>query len=90
MGYYRKKPVVVEAHQLTVENYQTLKIWCGSLQGRCAEFGDDGVQITPAYIVIKTLEGQMRANQGEYIIKGLQGEFYPCKEDIFLASYEEV
>lgn len=41
-------------------------------------------------IAIDTLEGTMRADYGDYIIKGVQGELYPCKPDIFLATYEEV
>lgn len=41
-------------------------------------------------IAIDTLEGTMRVDYGDYIIKGIQGEFYPCKPDIFLATYEEV
>ena len=90
MPFFRKKPVMIEAHKLTAQNYQSVKIWCKSLVGRCAEYGDEGKEISPCYIVIKTLEGNMRANQGDYIIKGIHGEFYPCKEEIFLQSYEEV
>lgn len=41
-------------------------------------------------IAIDTLEGTMRVDYGDYIIKGVKGEFYPCKSDIFLATYEEV
>lgn len=41
-------------------------------------------------IAINTLEGTMKAGYGDYIIKGVKGEFYPCKPDIFLATYEEV
>nr|DAI08909.1 MAG TPA: PGDYG protein [Caudoviricetes sp.] len=42
------------------------------------------------YIGISTLEGYMKASFGDYIIKGIKGEFYPCKPDIFIATYEEV
>ena len=42
------------------------------------------------YIEIETLEGIMKANFGDYIIKGIKGEFYPCKPDIFQATYKEV
>lgn len=44
----------------------------------------------PAHIAIDTLEGTMRALPGDYIIRGVQGEFYPCKPDIFAATYDEV
>lgn len=44
----------------------------------------------PVNIAISTLEGLIRASKGDYIIKGIAGEFYPCKPDIFKATYEEV
>jgi len=52
--------------------------------------GDPGIYIDPATgeLVIRTLEGDMRATYGDWIIKGVQGEFYPCKPDIFTATYE--
>jgi len=46
--------------------------------------------ISEQEIAIETLEGEMRATVGDYIIKGVKGEFYPCKPDIFEASYDEV
>ena len=57
-----------------------------------AEFvGDDGGPYTPTtdFYYIETLEGTMRADHGDYIIRGVQGEFYPIKPDIFEATYEE-
>jgi len=42
------------------------------------------------YLLINTLEGQMKANVGDFVIKGIKGEMYPCKADIFLATYDEV
>ena len=56
------------------------------------EPGDPGIYIDPATgeLVIRTLEGDMRASYGDYIIRGVQGEFYPCKPDIFEATYEPV
>lgn len=54
------------------------------------EYVEDGVDVkedAPAYISIMTREGVMRADLGDWIIKGVQGEFYPCKPDIFEASY---
>jgi hypothetical protein len=84
--YFRKKPVVVEAHRVPVEGVRhqarayarALGEWCG------AEVHDDGS------LLIITLEGDMRADPGDWIIKGVQGEFYPCKPEIFLATYERV
>jgi hypothetical protein len=58
--------------------------WCG---GR-AVGPDDGYD--SAIIVIDTLEGAMGVTPGDWVIKGVQGEFYPCKPDIFDATYEEV
>jgi hypothetical protein len=92
---YRKKPVVIEAFQL--EHH-----WP---QDECNDWFHDaitnGVIAThnmgkhhnpneKPFIEIQTLEGVMRGNQGDYIIKGVQGELYPCKPDIFEATYEKV
>nr|DAY15736.1 MAG TPA: PGDYG protein [Caudoviricetes sp.] len=77
---YRKKPAVVEAVLWNGDNYKEVidfaenKIWFDALGG----------------IWIATLEGDMIAKKGDYIIKGVQGEFYPCKPDIFAETYEEV
>lgn len=84
---YRKKPVVVEAIQLTVDNLQEVSKWivcCGWSVG--VEIGSEfGVRIH-----ISTLEGVMSANVGDYIIRGIDGEFYPCKPSIFAKTYEQV
>lgn len=54
--------------------------------------GDSGIYIDPAtgQLVIRTLEGDMRVSYGDWVIKGVKGEFYPCKPDIFVETYEEV
>lgn len=84
MAKYRKKPVVVEAHQLTIDNIGFVESWCGgSVKGI-------KLPVEERCIDIQTLEGEMRGNMGDYIIKGVQGEFYPCKPDIFEATYEKV
>lgn len=84
MAKYRKKQVVIDAWQLTKENVETTT----------PEWLDlDAVHIFNAgqlFAEIVTLEGVMQASEGDYIIKGVQGEFYPCKPDIFYATYEEV
>lgn len=77
---YRKKPVEIEAVQWTGENLEEIE---GFAKGALVHRG-------PVNIAISTLEGLMRASKGDYIIKGIAGEFYPCKPDIFKATYEEV
>ena len=78
---YRKKPVVVEAVQ-----------WTGNNHADMCEFIDPEVfEIIPRVgLVIHTLEGDHHASPGDYIIKGVSGEFYPCKPDIFAKTYEAV
>lgn len=81
---FRKKPLVVEAVRVTEANIEWVEKWCrGSIKGIL-------LPKIEQVIDIQTLEGEMRANIGDVIIKGIQGEFYPCRFDIFLASYEEV
>jgi hypothetical protein len=80
---FRKKPVVIEAMQLREPNTPVaVATWC---RGRIAEVGPMG---HPTGVLIDTLEGTMRADTGDWIIRGVQGEFYPCKPDIFEATYE--
>ncbi len=76
---YRKKPVVIEAIQYTKENYGECVDFCGESFYGCLD--DD--------IFIETLEGQHKASLGDYIIKGVKGEIYPCKPDIFEMIYDD-
>lgn len=77
---FRKKAVVIEAVQYIGSNYNEIKDFCPSIMtNTCYDF-----------LSIPTLEGTMRANVNDWIIKGVQGEFYPCKPDIFEATYEKV
>ena len=85
MGLYRKKPVVIEAVQLRDLEVRTLM----ALQN-FAGLGNDIFRAESDGIVIKTLEGDMKASIGDFIIKGVQEEFYPCKPGIFEKTYEEV
>lgn len=81
---YRSKPVIKEAVQLTIDSHGYVKGWCGGeTYSRPPTRAVTGLKI-------KTLEGDMIAEYGDYIIKGLKGEFYPCKPDIFEATYEPV
>ena len=84
MKKYRKKPVVIEAVQLIKENYAFVDDWIQRCGGRECELYSD------KSLLIHTLEGNMIANKGDWIIKGIKGEFYPCKSDIFEMTYEEV
>ena len=82
MGFYRKRPVVIEAMQWdgTPESAAHLRGWASMWKIRL--FVRDGE------ILIPTLEGDMVANPGDWIIRGVQNEFYPCKPDIFKSTYE--
>lgn len=81
---YRKKPVEIEAMQLTEANACDVLSFCNNTGDIVASKEDDGT------ISIKTLEGTMTASIGDYVIKGVKGEFYPCKPDIFEATYDKV
>lgn len=76
--------MVIEAKRLTAENMAELANWSG---GKIDEIG---LRPEQRAINIWTLEGKMRASMGDYIIKGIKGEFYPCKPDIFEQTYELV
>ena len=82
---YRKKPVVVEAKRCDDSTTPAeIASWCG---GKACGVGDLSAK---QWVEIPTLEGTMRADYGDYIIKGVKGEFYPCKPDIFVSTYEPV
>lgn len=83
MGQYVKKPIQIEARQIDTNDYDglcELVQWCG---GRAIAW--DG-----HVIAIDTLEGTMEGGHGDWIIKGVKGEFYFCKPDIFAETYDEV
>lgn len=78
---FRKKPVQIEAMQYgRPEDQAAIINWT---DGKASGWFD-----ADYYLEIRTLEGPMRANLGDWIIRGVQGEFYPCKPDIFAATYE--
>jgi len=76
MAKYRKRPVVIEAEQFLAGM---------TVEGMCANIACRELQPH-----VHTLEGPLRASDGDWIICGVQGEFYPCKPDIFEATYEPV
>ena len=92
MTKYRKKPVIIEAIQWNGLNTTEIMEFVG--QDLIVETYDTGYQAGTAPLAvrlkIKTLEGDMNVSIGDYIIKGVQGEFYPCKPDIFEQTYEKV
>lgn len=82
MAKYRKKPVVVEAMQYDGNNIDKIIVKLGVPEYGCDLLSDD--------ITINTLEGEMTAKVGDYIIKVIDDEFYLCKPDIFEKTYELV
>ena len=84
---YRKKPVVIEALLLTGNESELVEFLdrapATNGQGGYSREGDEVYAVE-----IETLEGTMRADLGDWIIRGVQGELYPCKPDIFAATYE--
>lgn len=78
---YRKKPVVIEAMQFSNEMN-------GDACAALVSWLPSDVKVFSDAIDIHTLEGVMTASRGDWIIKGVKGEFYPCKPDIFEATYE--
>ena len=79
MALYRKKPVVIEAVQYTGPNFEEIEAFVGG----DAEFRD-------GKLLVATLEGPLYASPGDWIIKGVKGELYPCKPDVFSQTYEAV
>ena len=84
MKQYRKKPVVIDAIQLTEDNFRSL-IDIAFTDSDIKSIGNDEVGF---YVLIETLEGNMKARWNDWIIKGINGELYPCKPDIFEKTYE--
>lgn len=82
MKEYVKRPVVIEAVQYTDKNREEIVQLIKNNDPIFTTFGNT--------LKIRTLEGAMQVNPGDWIIKGIKGEFYPCKPNIFEASYDEV
>ena len=87
MAKYRKKPIEIEAIQLTNESIIEVINWITNYTNIEIDTDKDDNVIG---IIIPTLEGKMKASIGDYIIKGIRVEFYPCKPDIFEQTYELV
>ena len=78
---YRKKPVVIEAMEYDGVNLRSLAEFMGVKYCTLDRYNN---------VIIDTLEGTMKASAGDYVIKGVEGEYYPCKPDIFEKTYEPV
>lgn len=85
---FRKKPVVIEAMEYTRENRKAIIEWAGEALQSTA-IGDSGEPYELESLRIKTLEGTMTVSLGDWVIRGVKGEVYPCKPDIFAATYAE-
>lgn len=89
---YTKRPVAVEALQWTGHNHRQMYDFLTGTAGAQMEAQGDNFYIDFSKVVgglvIKTLEGEHKTSVGDYIIKGVNGEYYPCKPDIFLATYD--
>jgi len=88
---YKKKPIVIEAIEWTGKNLREIQSF---IEGHKIVTNDkhwDDYEdiVSKSGLAIHTLEGDMKASIGDYIIKGINGEFYPCKPDIFKKTYEE-
>lgn len=82
---FKKKPIIIEAFQITT--WKDVPNWFIKALNKGIAFYDmdNGHKLT-----IKTLEGNMKVNEGDWIIKGINGELYPCKHDIFKKTYERI
>ena len=95
---YRKRPVVIEAMQMPiipdVETLESIVEWVSpglvdaAYDDKAGDFPDTVESWASNVIHLGTLEGTMKASLGDWIIRGIKGEFYPCKPDIFEATYE--
>ncbi len=87
MSYFRKKPVVIEAVHFDGSRESLAEVMAFTKGMGTREVGVDPES---GGFTINTLEGTMLASPGDWVIKGVKGEFYPCKPDIFEATYEPV
>ncbi len=91
MNKYRKKPVVIEAMKWTGENLiEVIRFTGQHASAKDYKWEDYEDLVTERGLKIFTLEGSYMASIGDWVIKGVQGEFYPCKPDIFEQTYEAV
>jgi len=87
MSKFRKRPVVIEARKFNGSNRAEILAWA---RPELSQDALHAAQVMRLPVFIPTLEGEMKADPGDWIIKGVNGEFYPCKPDIFEKTYEPV
>lgn len=99
MPHFKKRPLFITAEQWTGNNLAQVMAFIADGHDDFSHLPNDGVYVggpgighipPTGQLIIPTLEGEMTASLGDWIIKGIKGEFYPCKPDIFEASYESV
>jgi hypothetical protein len=94
MSKYRKKPVEIDAIQFDGYNHHFVSGFMGCSCGFGKPVRNDcpynHSKAGPKSIFIRTLEGEHRADRGDWIVRGVKGEYYPCKPEIFEATYEAV
>lgn len=91
MPKFRKKPVEIEAIEASVALRYAETDWKALPEWLRDAYDESGtIVFARDAVYISTLEGQMKANEEDWIIRGVQGEIYPCKPDIFAATYEAV
>jgi len=83
MAMFKKKPVVIEAVKFTYPPTEEFKRFINASENRV-------INVESNCALIDTLEGTMRADIGDYILRGVAGEYYPCKPDIFEQTYDEI
>ena len=89
---YRKKPVIIEAYQVTKYGLNYIYWDLNAPEWLLNAINDEIVtqETFQKEIFIKTLEGNMKVNENDYIVRGISGELYPCKPDIFEKTYEKI
>lgn len=87
MGYYRKKPVTIQAYRLNGREAQPIWYTKAVLDGTIVLLPPSE---HPKFCLVKTLEGDHTAMKDDWIIKGVHGELYPCKPDIFAETYDPI
>jgi hypothetical protein len=89
-GFYRKRPVPIEAYRFDGANADDIVCWVKHTQSDDPRYRTDAAIDTDGQLIISTLEGDHLASPGDWIICGTKGEHYPCKQSIFEGSYEPV
>jgi hypothetical protein len=89
MGTYRKKPVEIEAVLWTGENWNEVVEFVRAT-GKPEDFAKVVYDQSSHLLLVSTLEGRVRCSMGDWLLRGVKGEYYPCRADIFEATYDEV